>query len=231
MIALDPARGELFVGRSMTAVNPPPRIGVIQRSDMKLDEVEVLFPRPHAMAANPQGTWAFSASLGENRIAAVNATTDEVTLTSLPGSPMSMVQFAISPDGRTMVVGGELTGDFMIFDISAPPAVRLVKTIPDRRPALDPRVHAGRTVRVHREFRRQHRDRDRHALPERGGGDQGRGPGPAGWRRDLSRRSLRVLRQPARAARRRADERPPDGRRATRITVRWWSSRPGPTRS
>ena len=39
MLALHPRADLLYVGRSMTAVNPPRRIGVIRRSDMQLEEV------------------------------------------------------------------------------------------------------------------------------------------------------------------------------------------------
>jgi hypothetical protein len=50
LLALDPNSERMYVGRSMAAVNPPPRIGVIDRSDMALEEVDVFFPRPHAIA-------------------------------------------------------------------------------------------------------------------------------------------------------------------------------------
>src|SRR5690554_2128519 len=56
MLALHPTEDLLFVGRSMTAVNPPRRIGVLRRSDLHLEEVDILFPRPHAMAVAPDGT-------------------------------------------------------------------------------------------------------------------------------------------------------------------------------
>ena len=41
---------QLVVTRSMSAVNPPKRIAVIDRTKMKGDEIDVLFPRPHPMA-------------------------------------------------------------------------------------------------------------------------------------------------------------------------------------
>ena len=40
LIALHPSKDLMFVARSMSAVNPPPRMAVIRRSDMAvLDEV------------------------------------------------------------------------------------------------------------------------------------------------------------------------------------------------
>src|SRR5688500_3814424 len=68
MLALHPTADLLFVGRSMTAVNPPPRIGVIRRSDMNIDEVGVLFRRPHAMTVSPNGERAESASRAVNQV-------------------------------------------------------------------------------------------------------------------------------------------------------------------
>ena len=40
----------LVVSRSMSAVNPPKRVAVIDRSKMTGDEIDILFPRPHPMA-------------------------------------------------------------------------------------------------------------------------------------------------------------------------------------
>ena len=71
LVVTHPTRDLLLVGRSMTAVDPPSSIALIRRSDMTLlDEVDVLFPRPHALAAGRDGRWAYTASLTANRIAA-----------------------------------------------------------------------------------------------------------------------------------------------------------------
>ena len=53
MLSLDPTSDLLYVGRSMAAVNPPQRVGVIERSSMEIAEVDVFFPRPHAIAVDP----------------------------------------------------------------------------------------------------------------------------------------------------------------------------------
>ena len=55
MLALHPTQDLLFVGRSMKAVKPPQRIGMIQRSDMTIEEIDVFFSRPHALAIHPDG--------------------------------------------------------------------------------------------------------------------------------------------------------------------------------
>jgi len=41
---------QLVVSRSMSAVNPPKRVAVINRGDMTGTEVDILFPRPHPVA-------------------------------------------------------------------------------------------------------------------------------------------------------------------------------------
>lgn len=119
MLALHPSRDLLFATRSMTAVNPPPRIGVMRRSDMSIEEVDVFVPRPHALAVDPRGTHVYVGSLGENRIATMNVETQEVDLTPVEGSAAhAFVQFAVSPVAPILVTTTELTHRLLVFDIS-----------------------------------------------------------------------------------------------------------------
>jgi YVTN family beta-propeller protein len=163
-----PTEDLLLVGRSMTAVNPPSSVALIRRSDMTLlEEVEVLFPRPHGLAVHPAGVRAYAASLAENRIAVIDPAAGDVSLIEVPGpdpalhgahadsaaghamAAHTLVEFAMAPDGRTMVTGGELSGDLLVFDLADPAAPRLVETIPlggsPWHPAFAP---DGRTVWV-----------------------------------------------------------------------------------
>ena len=121
LLALDPVHDSLYVGRSMTAVNPPKSLGVIQRSKFTLvDEQEIQIPRPHAIVATRDGKWVHTASLAENRIASLETATGRVTLTTLPGdATRSMVQFTLSPDGRWLVVGGEISNTVLVFDLQS----------------------------------------------------------------------------------------------------------------
>ncbi|MGH7578401.1 MAG: beta-propeller fold lactonase family protein [Longimicrobiales bacterium] len=121
MLTLHPTEDLLFVGRSMTAVNAPPRIGMIQRSDMSVDEIDVFFPRPHAMVVNPRTGIVYTASLGVNQVAAVDAAADRVEVTDVDGPPHALMQFALSPDGETLAVSGELSHTVLFFDISEDP--------------------------------------------------------------------------------------------------------------
>jgi DNA-binding beta-propeller fold protein YncE len=130
LLMLDPRHDTLFVGRSMTAPNPPKSLDVIRRSTFSLvDEQEVEIPRPHALVTTRDGRWTHTASLAENRIASVDAVTGRVTLTTLPGVFRSLVQFTVSPDGKTMVAGGELSNTVLLFDLTRPPPLTVAKEV------------------------------------------------------------------------------------------------------
>ncbi|HSJ32881.1 MAG TPA: hypothetical protein VK933_15680 [Longimicrobiales bacterium] len=138
MLALHPTEDLLLVGRSMTAVNPPQRIGVLRRSDMVLNELPVFFPRPHALAIEPRSGIAYTASLAVNQMAAVNAAQEEVELLDVPGPAHALMQFAVSPDGRTLVVSAELSHKVFILDISSPMAPRITGEIDVGPQPFDP---------------------------------------------------------------------------------------------
>ena len=130
LIALHPSKDLMFVGRSMSAVNPPPRIAVIRRSDMQLlDEVNLLFPRPHGIVVHPAGGVVYVASLGTNQIASVGVDHGEVRLVNVPGMAHGFVQAAVSPDGNLLAVTAELTDSLLIFDLADPSAPRLARGV------------------------------------------------------------------------------------------------------
>ncbi len=118
MLALDPESDWLYVGRSMAAVNPPQWIGMIRRSSMALSQVDVFFPRPHALAVAPGGEQVFSASLAENRMAVMPPGSEDVELVDIDGPLHTIVQFAASPDGRWLVGGGQMSAELLVWDIS-----------------------------------------------------------------------------------------------------------------
>lgn len=121
LLSLHPTRDLLIVGRSMSAVNPPQSIVLIRRSDMTVQrDIPTFFRRPHALETSPDGQWTYIASLAENQILAVNTETDETELTTLPGNTHVFVDFAISPDGSTMVATGQVTGKALVMDLSDP---------------------------------------------------------------------------------------------------------------
>ncbi|MFT5143202.1 MAG: YVTN family beta-propeller protein [Rhodothermales bacterium] len=123
MMALNHADDVLYVGRSMAAVNPPQSIGIIRRGDMTVDEVDVFFPRPHAIAVTLDGGYVLSASLAENRMVVLDQATGDGTFFDFGGPVNTLVQFAISPDGNTAIVGGEITNKLFFLDTSKLPAI------------------------------------------------------------------------------------------------------------
>ena len=116
LLAVGAASGLLYVGRSMMAVDPPRRIGAIDRRRMSIEEIDVFFPRPHALVVDPRRTRVFSASLVENRMAVVDFGSGDVDLVDVPGPPHTLVQFAMSPDGARFVATAQLTGKLLVFD-------------------------------------------------------------------------------------------------------------------
>lgn len=130
LLALHPTRDQLIVGRSMSAVNPPQSIGIINRSDMTLQkEVSTFFARPHAITTTSDGSWTFIASLADNQILSLNNETEETELTTVDGDTHVFVDFAISPDGDTMVVTGQISSMLLFFDISNPESPKLTESI------------------------------------------------------------------------------------------------------
>lgn len=130
LLALHPAEDLLLVGRSMSAVDPPPSIGMIRRSTMEtLDEVEVLYPRPHALTIRPGGDVAYSASLAVNQLAALDVAEETLELTLLEGTTHTLVQFAVSPDGQTLVATAQLTGQLLVFDLDDPMSPQPIESV------------------------------------------------------------------------------------------------------
>lgn len=131
LLALHPTEDWLLVGRSMSAVNPPSSITLVQRSDMTLEEeVDVFFPRPHALVTTPDGAYAYAASLAENQLMALDmADPEDTELTRVDGPTHTFVQFAVSPDGTTMVVTGQTSGQVLVFDLEDPTAPVVTETI------------------------------------------------------------------------------------------------------
>jgi len=130
LLALHPTEQLLYVGRSMSAVNPPQSFGVIDRENMAvLDEVDLFFSRPHAITTTIDGEWTFVGSLSENQILSVNTGSDDSNLINIPGNTHTLVNFAVSPDGKTMAATGQVSGRLLIFDISDPGTPILSATI------------------------------------------------------------------------------------------------------
>lgn len=129
LMALHPTRDLLVVARSMSAVNPPRRLVLIRRSDMKvLDEVDIFFPRPHAIATN--GAYAYVASLGVNQLASVSLDSGTVQLVDVDGPQHTLTQFALSPDRRWLVATASTSGRILVFSLADPATPAFAHEVP-----------------------------------------------------------------------------------------------------
>ena len=139
MLALDPINRSLYVGRSMSAVNPPSRIGVVDRSTMEGEQIDVFFPRPHAIVPHASGGIVYTASLGVNQMAVVDAAEENAVLVDVAGPAQhALMQFALSPDGGTLVASGELSGQLLVFDVSDPRGPQQTGSVAVGRQPFDP---------------------------------------------------------------------------------------------
>ncbi|MDR9366899.1 MAG: YncE family protein [Balneolaceae bacterium] len=130
MLSLHPTKDLLLVGRSMSAVNPPKSIVFIRRSDMTMqEEIDTFFARPHASVISPDGEWSFIGSLADNQILTINNETWETDISSYKGDAHVFVDFAISPDNKTMVATGQISGKALFFDLSDPTSPILTDTL------------------------------------------------------------------------------------------------------
>lgn len=138
MLALHPTQDLLFVGRSMTAVNPPKRIGIIKRSDMSIEELDVLFPRPHAMVLDARDNAVYTASLATNQLAAIDVASERVNVLEVGGKQHALMQFALSPDGTRLAASGELSHELLLFDVSQPLQPKLLRAWTVEAQPFDP---------------------------------------------------------------------------------------------
>jgi len=120
MISIDPAGSRLLVAPSMTAVNPPPQVALVDCTNGDVSELDVLVPRPHGLVIHPDGRHAYVSSVSQNQFVVVDLQTEQATPVAVDGAPNTFVQFALSPDGSRLVVTGQLSGDLLAFDVSDP---------------------------------------------------------------------------------------------------------------
>lgn len=127
---------QLVVSRSMSAVNPPKRVAIINRDTMTGTEVDILFPRPHPVGV--AGDFAYTGSLGVNQLAAIALADEKVRLVDIPGPTHAFVQFAVSPDRKTLVSSTEVSGQLLVFDLASPSTPSLTASIPLGKMVFDP---------------------------------------------------------------------------------------------
>jgi YVTN family beta-propeller protein len=130
LISLHQNEDVMYVGRSMSAVNPPQSFGVISRSDMSLnEEVDLLFSRPHAITSLTNKEHVFVASLSSNQILSIDTESGDADFISMDGMNHMFINFAVSPDEMMMVGTTQMTGKMLVFDISDPLSLELTNTL------------------------------------------------------------------------------------------------------
>lgn len=130
LLALIPSSTRLYAGRSMSAVDPPQSMGIIDRVEMTVkDRVETFFPRPHPLAASQGGEHVFIASLATNQLMGLETASGDTELTRLGGDTQTLVQFALTPDGSTLIAGGQRTGQLLLFDATEAPSLSVADTL------------------------------------------------------------------------------------------------------
>jgi DNA-binding beta-propeller fold protein YncE len=84
-----------------------------------------------------------------NQLAAVDLAKEKVELVNLEGPPHALVQYALSPDGKTLVASTELSGRLLVFDLANATKPALAKSLATGPMAFDPAFAPdGRTVWV-----------------------------------------------------------------------------------
>lgn len=131
LLSLDREGDRLWITRSMSAVNAPSRVGVIDRETMQIEEVEVFVPRPHGVAVAPGSEYVYVGGMEGNQLATIEAATGQVSLTPLPPGVEPMVtDFAVSPDGSRVVVTDHMGDQALVFDATDPTRLRHIATVP-----------------------------------------------------------------------------------------------------
>ena len=155
MLALDASAGRVYAGRSMSAVNPPSRIGEFDAGTLVSDELDVFFPRPHALSLSPDGQRIYTASLAENQLATLDVASGDLELTDVEGGHGEhghmIAHFDLSPDGNTLAAATEMTGLVLFFDLAGDGLPKLDRQVEvGNRPWLPVFSSDGRTLYVPR---------------------------------------------------------------------------------
>lgn len=149
LLVRDPGSARLYVGRSMSAVNPPQSVGMIDVAEMSGARLlDTFFPRPHALAIAPGAGLLYSASLAQNQMASLDPETEALELLNLDGPVHTLVQFAVSPDESVLVGTTEMTGQLFVWGLDDPVVPELIATIPVGSRPWHPVFEPGSNTRV-----------------------------------------------------------------------------------
>lgn len=131
MLSLHPSEDLLYAGHTMSIPDVPRTVAVIRRTTMtRVAKLSVPIDRPHGIKVSPNGRFVYTSSLSTNRIVAIDTETNQVRPpVSLPGSRQRYVQLAISADGNTAYVTGQVAGQVQVLDLQNPERPALVDSV------------------------------------------------------------------------------------------------------
>lgn len=108
--------GRIAVSRSLTATNPPAAVAYLDPASMAVEERLVPAPHPHALGH--AGAFVYTASLRAPTLLRLAADGTIHGQTVPGGDGQSLGHLAISPDGRTLALSAELTGNVHVYTLA-----------------------------------------------------------------------------------------------------------------
>jgi YVTN family beta-propeller protein len=132
LLAMHPTKDLLYVGHTLSLPNVPQTIGVINRSNMTLQEISLPFTRPHALVTDHSGKNIFFSSLVQSTLATIDTDinpSEIANLFSINGPSRTLVQMNVSPDDREIYISSQLEEQLIVLDSSDPTNIQLIDSI------------------------------------------------------------------------------------------------------
>ncbi len=129
LMEIDPVRDLLYVTRAQSDDTPPASIAVVRRSDLFVQDVDVTFSRPHALAVRPQNDYVLSASSDVDQIMIISTESRSVSLFPIQGPEQGISHFELSEDGSTLYGSSTLRNQVSFFDLSGIPVIRQLQSV------------------------------------------------------------------------------------------------------
>jgi len=135
LLAVHPSQNLLFVSRFMDFNNPLNSIVVLNRQTMQPpaglgnDGIPVLFDIPHSMVIDHSGQYAYTASLSQNQLIAINTLTLDTEDFIALGNSKGPLQIAVSPNDSILYISCQISNQMLVADVSNPAARSIVDSI------------------------------------------------------------------------------------------------------
>ncbi|MEM1054137.1 MAG: beta-propeller fold lactonase family protein [Bacteroidota bacterium] len=120
MLAFDAATPRLFAGRSFSADPTSSGIGRFDVSTLAFETIQTPDVHPHALGVSRDGRFMFTAGLtaqsARTPAYVFDAETGDLVDQELIDGALAFVQYAVSPDGETVVLSSQLGSGVYVFD-------------------------------------------------------------------------------------------------------------------